>query len=822
MVKIVTVHGTNAGAPEDRGEQWWQLGSEFQTKLASKIDDRIIFEPFHWSGANSERERREAGQKLAAKLLTEREPVIVMGHSHGGSVALHALFLLAMKSPKKAFETLRALVTVGTPMIRYSGARNPIFRFNIIGQLFLIYAFMIGGLTTAAILLGDRLGDLSALIGESVFAGMIDFDDNLIGRVAQVFTPAVMTTTVLPFIIMSQFTRRSASRNRAFAGNRLWPDFRGIYAALNHTQDEAIAALKTGVSIDLTIADRRTVQTAIFAPLALVLAGVLAMRTVSEIVDVEAIRTLVAPDLGDEEIIDRSGYATLGIRDAGSQIRALSGEIRTEANDQAGLLRQNVVFLQNDYVVLDLATAARAGGKENLVPYLENLRPTEVSGVVNFNDDRVCSRDAIYLTAAGQARLVEMARALDDAPPATPDRYAPTAVNAAAGAAPSGQSSSPASKIDSPTARRPGRPNFTPVEDIVESDKRMASQSASVARALTAQEQRCRAADVVMLDGTSAIERLIAADALVNLADEALYSHRPELVELSASMKSETAASDDLFGDFLVYPELRRGEAIVFERASFNDAQVGCFFSAITRQAQRFSLGLISEPDRLRSLEGLCAQVEGETFTIYDGATTILSEVEYRLENGVEAIVTLADGLRGVSGEDDYVIEAADYLEAEGVQAGILSPFYFVFSVLIVAFTIAWATSFIFAPMLSSVFNQLIRQNIFGNDGHGEKVEQVAPGLNFAADQVGTLPENVERDIDNFVRQFTSETIERLRDLISLNSIKPKGVNFLPEIGQALTWKELIHTAYFDVDSFIDHTADTLVETAGLTRKVQR
>ncbi|MEM6536247.1 MAG: hypothetical protein AAF668_00805 [Pseudomonadota bacterium] len=810
MVKIITVHGTNAGAEEDRGDQWWQLGSEFQTKLDSKIADSVSFEPFHWSGANSERDRREAGRKLATYLQKQDEKVIVMGHSHGGSVALHALFLLARNSPRKAYDSLRSLVTIGTPMIRYSGANNPIFRFNIIGQLFLIYAVLIGTLSTSAVFLGDTLGDLSPLIGNSVLERFIDLDDSVLGRIGQLITPAILTTTVLPIIALTLYTRRSGRRNNTFARNKLWRQFKEIYAALNHTQDEAIAALKTGAKLRLTIADRRTVQSAIFTPLALILSIVLGTRTVSEIVDVEAVRTLIIPEVEEQELIDRSGFALLGIRDAGSQIKTLSGEIRTDANNRAGLARQSVVFLMNDYVVLDLATAVGAPTKEDLILYLENLRETEVSGVVDYNDDTVCSRDAIYLTLDGQQRLLDLARNLPASATAPVQSMSPTQVSALE------QSDSGTSKIDGFAQRT--RPKFMQVEDPVETGEKPAPRAA-VVRGLSAQERRCRAADVVLLNGDSPMETLISSGALVEIADDALYSSRPELVELAASMSGLTRSSTDqadLFDSFLLYPELRRGEAIVFERSTFNDAQVACYLAEGLRFAQRFSLGLLVKPDRLKSLFGLCEQVEGELFTIYDAATTLLAEVEYYLEWGVQFVGSRIDDIRGVVETDDYLENTGTYLEFGQVRAGILSPFYFVVSVLIVSWSLAWVTSFLAAPILSGIFNQLIKSSIFGNDGHGENVEQVAPGLNFAAEQVGTLPASVEQEIDVFVKQFTSETIERLRDLISLHSLRPKGSTPLPELAETLTWRELIHTAYFDVDAFIDHTATTLSEKAGL------
>ena len=58
--------------------------------LAPLLESRAaVAHPFHWSGANSELARRNAGQALFECLF---EPSFhLVGHSHGGSVIWHAL-----------------------------------------------------------------------------------------------------------------------------------------------------------------------------------------------------------------------------------------------------------------------------------------------------------------------------------------------------------------------------------------------------------------------------------------------------------------------------------------------------------------------------------------------------------------------------------------------------------------------------------------------------------------------------------------------------------------------------------------------------------
>jgi hypothetical protein len=140
VVRVITIHGTNAGAPSNNGDQWWQIDSAFQRRLQLLIQEPLTFHPFHWSGKNSERERRKAGLELSEEIRKAKEAPIIIAHSHGGSVAQHALFYLLLSNPRKFAENIRGLVTVGAPIIRYFRHWNFILGLNIIGQMFLIYA----------------------------------------------------------------------------------------------------------------------------------------------------------------------------------------------------------------------------------------------------------------------------------------------------------------------------------------------------------------------------------------------------------------------------------------------------------------------------------------------------------------------------------------------------------------------------------------------------------------------------------------------------------------------------------------------------------
>ncbi len=131
MPTIITVHGTFSSGPET-GNKWWQRDSSFHQQLAERFSSagaRPTFEPFQWDGKNSETSRREAGIQLAKKLKDMQEPVVLVGHSHGGSVIEHALLYANQK--KFNLDHILRIITVGTPFFSFQPSR---FLFSKLGN----------------------------------------------------------------------------------------------------------------------------------------------------------------------------------------------------------------------------------------------------------------------------------------------------------------------------------------------------------------------------------------------------------------------------------------------------------------------------------------------------------------------------------------------------------------------------------------------------------------------------------------------------------------------------------------------------------------
>lgn len=120
---IIRVHGTGAGRPEDEGILWWQIGSDFQQDLEVQLGSRATCFPkvYHWSGKNSERERRIAGRILYEDWLLPLEhhqcSYHLIGHSHGGSVVWSALCESMRRN--RPLQSLKSWTTVGTPFLHY-------------------------------------------------------------------------------------------------------------------------------------------------------------------------------------------------------------------------------------------------------------------------------------------------------------------------------------------------------------------------------------------------------------------------------------------------------------------------------------------------------------------------------------------------------------------------------------------------------------------------------------------------------------------------------------------------------------------------------
>ena len=110
--------------PTDGSRYWYQQAHPFTDDLRQALLQRGIepqvHEPLLWTGANSFGARFSAAGRLAARLQDLRGRTLVIGHSHGGSVAIQAL---AQLEPARAAEV--EVVTLNTPFVRVDPCVSP-------------------------------------------------------------------------------------------------------------------------------------------------------------------------------------------------------------------------------------------------------------------------------------------------------------------------------------------------------------------------------------------------------------------------------------------------------------------------------------------------------------------------------------------------------------------------------------------------------------------------------------------------------------------------------------------------------------------------
>ncbi len=104
---VFIIHGTFAG-----DASWIDVDGSthtFASELTRGFDKDVIIESFHWSGHLSHDARVKAAKRLALRLDADQysqSNVMIVAHSHGGNVALHAIGLT-----KRNVQTVVCLAT---------------------------------------------------------------------------------------------------------------------------------------------------------------------------------------------------------------------------------------------------------------------------------------------------------------------------------------------------------------------------------------------------------------------------------------------------------------------------------------------------------------------------------------------------------------------------------------------------------------------------------------------------------------------------------------------------------------------------------------
>lgn len=138
-------------------------------------------------------------------------------------------------------------------------------------------------------------------------------------------------------------------------------------------------------------------------------------------------------------------------------------------------------------------------------------------------------------------------------------------------------------------------------------------------------------------------------------------------------------------------------------------------------------------------------------------------------------------------------------------------------AVLSLSALLAFTTSLLVTPGLSHFVSNQIKSQSFGDDGYGETVHDVVPGLDFAANGVGTLPPAVESEMETASVRDAGSAIQRLRELLASGElIDSQGADLMAQ-SMKFEKSELLHNAYFHSPLFIRYMAARFILTFGLT-----
>jgi hypothetical protein len=109
-----------------------------------------------------------------------------------------------------------------------------------------------------------------------------------------------------------------------------------------------------------------------------------------------------------------------------------------------------------------------------------------------------------------------------------------------------------------------------------------------------------------------------------------------------------------------------------------------------------------------------------------------------------------------------------------------------------------------------------VRQETWGNDRRGESVRQVSAHPPLFAPRYVPLPDAVASKIAKYSEIHAAETLNKARELLGMSATATSIGDIGRDLSQQLSWRELIHTSYFEIEEFIVLLAAAL-RRAGLS-----
>ncbi len=172
MDRIILVHGTWG-----RRSGWTFPDSALHARLGTEFPDAKV-ERFEWSGKNRHRARAEAAAELGRHI--DAEPaghVVLVGHSHGGSVAERTLIHRGWGRADGERDDVGA-VTVGTPFLHFHrnvGSPVPVLDW-------VRMAICLGGIVAGVLLLGGQVSaDVEPVVVDGEFGPPTELNDFSVG-----------------------------------------------------------------------------------------------------------------------------------------------------------------------------------------------------------------------------------------------------------------------------------------------------------------------------------------------------------------------------------------------------------------------------------------------------------------------------------------------------------------------------------------------------------------------------------------------------------------------------------------------------------------
>ncbi|WP_306253986.1 hypothetical protein [Parvularcula sp. IMCC14364] len=156
---------------------------------------------------------------------------------------------------------------------------------------------------------------------------------------------------------------------------------------------------------------------------------------------------------------------------------------------------------------------------------------------------------------------------------------------------------------------------------------------------------------------------------------------------------------------------------------------------------------------------------------------------------------------------------------ANAMENAFVYPLAMILLIIASYFVLSGIFTIVLMPLIALINGGLsarVRAISVGGDAYGEELTVISskPNPEYTHDYV--LPGELASEIEDYTEQYAIDAIRKIRALIGSN-IASSDNPITDQISDTLSWKELIHTAYFDVDNFIKLVAVSLCESGLVT-----